>query len=103
LIIFRILQGFFGGGLQPNQQSIVLDTFPPSQRGRAFSLTALATVVAPVLGPTVGGWITDSYSWRWVFFINVPIGILSLLLSSRLVHDPIEFTEERKRAQRSGH
>jgi MFS transporter, DHA2 family, multidrug resistance protein len=88
LIIFRILQGFFGGGLQPNQQSIVLDTFPPSQRGRAFSLTALATVVAPVLGPTVGGWITDSYSWRWVFFINVPIGILATFAVMNLVEDP---------------
>ncbi len=88
LIIFRVLQGFFGGGLQPNQQSIVLDTFPPAQRGRAFSLTALATVVAPVLGPTVGGWITDSYSWRWVFFINVPIGILATFAVMSLVEDP---------------
>ena len=88
LIIFRILQGFFGGGLQPNQQSIVLDTFPPAQRGRAFSLTAIATVVAPVLGPTVGGWITDSYSWRWVFFINVPIGILATFSVMSLVEDP---------------
>ncbi len=88
LIVFRILQGFFGGGLQPNQQSIVLDTFPPSQRGRAFSLTAIATVVAPVLGPTVGGWITDSYSWRWVFFINVPIGILATFAVMSLVEDP---------------
>jgi DHA2 family multidrug resistance protein len=88
LIVFRILQGFFGGGLQPNQQSIVLDTFPPAQRGRAFSLTAIATVVAPVLGPTVGGWITDSYSWRWVFFINVPIGVLTTFAVMSLVEDP---------------
>jgi len=77
LIVFRILQGFFGGGLQPNQQSIILDTFPPSQRGKAFSVTAVATVVAPVLGPTLGGWITDNFSWRWVFFINVPVGVLT--------------------------
>ena len=88
LIVFRILQGFFGGGLQPNQQSIILDTFPPSQRGRAFSLTAIATVVAPVLGPTVGGWITDNYSWRWVFFINVPIGMLATFAVISLVEDP---------------
>ncbi|HEX3915176.1 MAG TPA: DHA2 family efflux MFS transporter permease subunit [Steroidobacteraceae bacterium] len=88
LIVFRILQGFFGGGLQPNQQSIVLDTFPAAQRGRAFSLTAIATVVAPVLGPTVGGWITDSYSWRWVFFINIPIGILATFAVMTLVEDP---------------
>jgi MFS transporter, DHA2 family, multidrug resistance protein len=88
LIIFRILQGFFGGGLQPNQQSIILDTFPASQRGRAFSLTAVATVVAPVLGPTVGGWITDNFSWRWIFFINIPIGVLTTFAVMSLVEDP---------------
>jgi DHA2 family multidrug resistance protein len=88
LIIFRVAQGFFGGGLQPNQQSIILDTFPPAQRGRAFSLTAIATVVAPVLGPTLGGWITDSFSWRWVFFINVPVGMLTAFGVMALVEDP---------------
>jgi DHA2 family multidrug resistance protein len=88
LIIFRVAQGFFGGGLQPNQQSIILDTFPPAQRGRAFSLTAIATVVAPVLGPTLGGWITDSFSWRWVFFINVPVGVLTAFGVMALVEDP---------------
>jgi DHA2 family multidrug resistance protein len=88
LIIFRVAQGFFGGGLQPNQQSIILDTFPPSQRGRAFSLTAIATIVAPVLGPTLGGWITDSFSWRWVFFINVPVGVLTGFGVMALVEDP---------------
>jgi DHA2 family multidrug resistance protein len=88
LIVFRVAQGFFGGGLQPNQQSIILDTFPPAQRGRAFSLTAVATVVAPVLGPTLGGWITDSFSWRWVFFINVPVGILTAFGVIALVEDP---------------
>ena len=72
LVIFRLLQGFFGGGLQPNQQSIILDTFPPALRGKAFAITAIATIVAPVLGPTLGGFLTDSYGWRWVFFINVP-------------------------------
>jgi DHA2 family multidrug resistance protein len=88
LVIFRVLQGFFGGGLQPNQQSIILDTFPASQRGRAFSLTAIATVVAPILGPTIGGWITDNFSWRWVFFINIPIGIFATLAVIALVEDP---------------
>ena len=88
LVIFRVLQGFFGGGLQPNQQSIILDTFPPAQRGRAFALTAVATVVAPILGPTLGGWITDNYSWRWVFFINVPIGVLTTFAVISLVEDP---------------
>lgn len=88
LIIFRVLQGFFGGGLQPNQQSIILDSFPPAQRGRAFSLTAVATVVAPVLGPTIGGWITDNFTWRWVFFINLPIGLLTTFGVMALVEDP---------------
>ena len=88
LVIFRILQGFFGGGLQPNQQSIILDTFPPAKRGAAFSVTAIATIVAPVLGPTLGGFITDDYSWRWIFFINVPFGIMAWLAVMRLVEDP---------------
>jgi DHA2 family multidrug resistance protein len=96
LIVFRILQGFFGGGLQPNQQSIILDTFPPAQRGRAFSLTAIATVVAPVLGPTLGGWITDSFSWRWVFFINVPVGLLTAFAVMTLVEDPPWVKKESK-------
>jgi len=88
LIIFRLLQGFFGGGLQPNQQSIILDTFAPSQRGKAFAITAIATIVAPVLGPTLGGFLTDTYSWRWVFFINVPIGAATFFAVQALVEDP---------------
>jgi DHA2 family multidrug resistance protein len=96
LIVFRILQGFFGGGLQPNQQAIILDTFPPAQRGRAFSLTAIATVVAPVLGPTIGGWITDSFSWRWVFYLNVPVGLLTAFAVMSLVEDPPWVKKETK-------
>ena len=88
LILFRILQGFFGGGLQPNQQSIILDTFEPSQRGKAFSVSAIAIVVAPVLGPTLGGWITDNFTWRWVFLINVPIGVLTTFAVMQFVEDP---------------
>ncbi len=88
LIVFRLLQGFFGGGLQPNQQSIILDTFPPNKRSGAFAITAVATIVAPVLGPTLGGYITDNFSWRWVFFINVPVGIGGLLAVAALVDDP---------------
>jgi DHA2 family multidrug resistance protein len=88
LVIFRVLQGLFGGGLQPSQQAILLDTFPPEQRGRAFSIVAVATVVAPVLGPTLGGWITDSYSWRWIFFVNLPVGLLAALLVAHMVQDP---------------
>jgi DHA2 family multidrug resistance protein len=88
LIVFRLLQGFFGGGLQPSQQSIILDTFEPSQRSRAFSVSAVAIVVAPVLGPTLGGWITDNFSWRWVFLINVPVGVLTALAVMHFVEDP---------------
>ena len=88
LVVFRLMQGFFGGGLQPNQQSIILDTFEPSQRGKAFAITAIATIVAPVLGPTLGGFLTDQYSWRWVFFINVPIGVATFFAVQALVEDP---------------
>jgi DHA2 family multidrug resistance protein len=88
LILFRVLQGFFGGGLQPTAQAIILDTFEPSQRGKAFAITGVAIVVAPILGPTLGGWITDSFSWRWVFLINVPLGIVMALAVSQLVEDP---------------
>jgi MFS transporter, DHA2 family, multidrug resistance protein len=88
LVVFRLLQGFFGGGLQPNQQSIILDTFEPSQRGRAFSMVAVGIIFAPVLGPTLGGWLTDAYSWRWVFLINVPVGIFAFIAVAQLVEDP---------------
>ncbi|HBV40576.1 MAG TPA: EmrB/QacA family drug resistance transporter, partial [Erwinia sp.] len=88
IILFRILQGFFGGGLQPVQQSVLLDYFKPEDRGKAFGLSSIAIIVAPVLGPTLGGWITDNYSWRWVFFINIPVGILSVLAIYQLLEDP---------------
>ena len=73
LLLFRILQGAFGGGLQPMAQAILADTFPPAKRGLAFALYGIAAVCGPVLGPTLGGWITDNYSWRWIFYINVPV------------------------------
>jgi DHA2 family multidrug resistance protein len=88
IIIFRLLQGFFGGGLQPNQQSIILDTFPPARRAAAFGVTAMATIVAPVLGPVLGGLITDNYSWRWIFLINIPVGVIAFFGVSALVQDP---------------
>jgi MFS transporter, DHA2 family, multidrug resistance protein len=88
LVTFRLLQGFFGGGMQPSQQSIILDTFPPEKRAAAFGVTAIATIVAPVLGPTLGGYITDNFSWRWVFFINLPVGAIAVFYISILVEDP---------------
>lgn len=88
LITFRLLQGFFGGGMQPSQQSIILDTFPPEKRGAAFGVTAIATIVAPVLGPTLGGYITDTLNWRWVFYINLPVGLIAVFFVSILVEDP---------------
>jgi MFS transporter, DHA2 family, multidrug resistance protein len=102
LIVFRVLQGLGGGGLAPVEQAILVDTFPKEKRSAAFALYSMAIVTAPAVGPPLGGWITDNFSWRWVFFINVPIGLVSLLLSSRLVQDPPEFTEERRQAWRGG-
>ncbi len=97
LVIFRVLQGFFGGGLQPNQQSIILDTFEPAQRGRAFSVVAVAVIFAPIIGPTLGGWITDTYTWRWIFLINVPIGVVTVFLVATLVEDPPWVKRQRER------
>src|SRR5579883_3295983 len=88
LIFFRVLQGVGGGGLQPSEQAILADTFKPSQRGMGFAVYGLAVVTAPAIGPTLGGYITDNFDWRWIFFINIPVGILSLFLTHRLVEDP---------------
>jgi MFS transporter, DHA2 family, multidrug resistance protein len=88
LVLFRILQGAGGGGLQPSEQAILNDTFPLEKRGMAFAVYGIAVVVAPTIGPWLGGWITDNFSWRWIFYINIPVGILSLLLTSFLVSDP---------------
>src|ERR1700677_964253 len=91
LIFFRVLQGVGGGGLQPSEQAILADTFVPATRGMAFAVYGIAVVMAPAIGPTLGGWITDNFTWRWIFFINIPVGILSLLLTSRLIQDPPYF------------
>jgi len=88
LLLFRIIQGAGGGGLQPMAQAILADVFPPEKRGLAFALYGVTAIIAPTIGPTLGGWITDNYSWRWIFFINLPIGIVTLLLVYRLVDDP---------------
>lgn len=95
LVFFRVLQGVGGGGLQPSEQAILADTFLPSQRGMAFAIYGVAVVTAPAIGPTLGGWITDNFSWRWIFFINIPVGIVSLLLTSFMVDDPPYFEKER--------
>ena len=102
LILFRVLQGAGGGGLQPSEQAILADTFPPSKRGQAFAVYGMAVVAAPAIGPTLGGWITDNYSWRWIFFINVPIALLSLYLTSRLVEDPPHIVRQVKENLRHG-
>ena len=91
LIFFRVLQGIGGGGLQPSEQAILADTFAPAKRGMAFAVYGIAVVMAPAIGPTLGGYITDNFTWRWIFFINIPVGILSLLLTSRLIQDPPYF------------
>jgi MFS transporter, DHA2 family, multidrug resistance protein len=88
LIVFRLIQGACGGGLQPLSQAILLEAFPPEKRGQAMAFWALGIVVAPMLGPVAGGWLTDNYSWRWVFYINVPIGILATILTIMFVFDP---------------
>ena len=88
LVICRVIQGLGGGGLAPSEQAILADTFPPKQRGMAFAIYGMAVVLAPAIGPTLGGYITDNFNWRWIFFINVPVAILSLILTHRLVEDP---------------
>lgn len=88
LIFCRLIQGAAGGGLQPVQQAIILDYFPPSKRGQVFAITGVTMIVAPILGPTLGGLITDNFNWRWIFYINIPIGIIAYLLVSRTVEDP---------------
>jgi DHA2 family multidrug resistance protein len=88
LILARIMQGAGGGGLAPSEQAILADTFPIEKRGQAFAMYGMAVVVAPAIGPTLGGWITDNFNWHWIFFINLPVGLLSLYLSNRMVEDP---------------
>ena len=102
LIVFRILQGLGGGGMPTSEQAILADTFPPARRGQAFALYGIAVIVAPTVGPTVGGWITDNFSWHWIFFINVPIGLASLALVHWLVEEPEVLEREREERLASG-
>src|ERR1700739_2091748 len=96
LLMFRVLQGAGGRGWQPMAQAIMADSSEPSKRGLAFSLYGLVAVLAPSIGPTLGGWITDNYSWNWIFYINIPVGILTLILTNRLVEDPPWIKADRK-------
>ena len=103
LIVFRVLQGFAGGGLQPSSQGILLDAFPPEKQGTAMTLFGMAALLAPVVGPTLGGYITDNFGWRWIFYLNVPVGILALLVCSAVVVDPEYLKVERDKASKSPH
>jgi DHA2 family multidrug resistance protein len=100
LILFRVIQGLAGGGLQPSSQGVLLDAFPREKQGVAMALFGLAVLLAPVVGPTLGGWITDSYSWRWVFYINVPVGLLAFAACYAKLHDPDYLTQERAELQK---
>src|SRR3954463_1777956 len=88
LVFFRIVQGATGGAMQPLSQAVLLEAFPPHERGKAMGFWGLGIVVAPILGPVVGGWLTDTYSWRWVFYINIPVGLVSLLMTKMFIFDP---------------
>ncbi|MDQ2833164.1 MAG: DHA2 family efflux MFS transporter permease subunit [Acidobacteriota bacterium] len=102
LVFCRILQGIGGGGLAPSEQAILADTFPPEKRGQAFAMYGLAVVCAPAIGPTLGGYITDNFDWRWIFFLNVPICLLSLFLTSRIVEDPPYVKKQVADSQKGG-
>src|SRR4029079_6526483 len=97
LLLFRILQGLGGGGMVPVAQSILADVFPPEKRGQGFALFGVAVVVAPVLGPTLGGWLADNVSWHWCFLINVPVGVIAMAVIALLLRDSAAVDEERRR------
>src|ERR1700692_4791662 len=100
LLLSRVIQGAGGGGLQPMAQAIMADSFDEKSRGQAFALYGLVAVLAPSIGPTLGGWITDNYSWRWIFYINIPVGILAFVLVTRLVEDPPWIKPDRTRLRK---
>jgi DHA2 family multidrug resistance protein len=100
IIFFRVLQGLAGGGLQPSSQGVLLDTFPPEKQGAAMTMFGVAALLAPIVGPTLGGYLTVNYDWRWIFYINIPVGLLSVFLAHLLVHDPDYLKEEREKLRR---
>src|SRR5215510_513613 len=97
LIFFRIIQGATGGALQPLSQAVLLEAFPPNERGKAMGFWGLGVVVAPILGPVLGGWLTDNYSWRWVFYINIPVGVASLVMTKMFIFDPPYLRQESRK------
>ncbi len=101
LVLFRVMQGLGGGGLATSEQAILADTFSVEKRGVAFAVYGMAVVIAPAIGPTLGGWITDNYSWRWIFYINVPVGLVSLWLTNRIVEDPPYMKVEQQKTLRN--
>ena len=101
LVLCRVMQGLGGGGLATSEQAILADTFSVEKRGMAFAVYGMAVVLAPAIGPTLGGWITDNYSWRWIFYINVPVGLISLYLTNKIVEDPPYMESERRKTLRN--
>src|SRR6516165_7300929 len=95
IIIFRILQGLAGGGLQPSSQGILIDSFPPEKQGSAQTLFGIAALIGPIVGPTLGGWLVVNYDWRWIFYVNVPVGLFALVSCYFLVEDPEYLKKER--------
>src|SRR5512147_3240332 len=102
LIASRVLQGLAGGGLQPSSQGVLLDAFPPERQGTAQTMFGIAALLAPVVGPTLGGYITDNYGWRWIFFLNVPVGLLALFMCNAVVADPDYLKAEQARSGKQG-
>src|SRR5439155_22631344 len=97
LVLFRVIQGMTGGALQPLSQAVLLEAFPPHERGKGRGFWGLGIVVAPIFGPVLGGWLTDDYSWRWVCYINIPVGIVSLIMTRLFIFDPAYIRQQARR------
>ena len=100
IILFRVLQGLAGGGLQPSSQGVLLDSFPPEKQGTAMTMFGIAALIGPIVGPTLGGWLVVNYDWRWIFYINVPVGLIALVAAYFLVEDPDYLKQERAELRR---
>src|SRR5712671_4378361 len=100
IILFRVIQGLAGGGLQPSSQGVLLDSFPPEKQGAAMTAFGIAALIAPIVGPTLGGWLVVNYDWRWIFYVNVPVGLLALAAAYFLVEDPDYLKQERAELRR---